>query len=190
MTLDFCLIFCFLSEWNVITLQCTLKIWDFRQTQRPTHKVGGTEFEAGVTAISPHPTADYIFAAGSYDEYVRIYDHRKMGQPMAKINVGGGVWRIKWHPTCWEQNNETTTTTHGYGKMLVAAMHGGCRVVNTSAENVGSVEIVSKFTAHESMAYGADWVWSHNSSSGEVAASCSFYDRHAFLWDPYTKNEA
>eukprot|EP00580_Thalassiosira_gravida_P012270 CAMPEP_0201632608 /NCGR_PEP_ID=MMETSP0493-20130528/6201_1 /ASSEMBLY_ACC=CAM_ASM_000838 /TAXON_ID=420259 /ORGANISM="Thalassiosira gravida, Strain GMp14c1" /LENGTH=486 /DNA_ID=CAMNT_0048104167 /DNA_START=25 /DNA_END=1482 /DNA_ORIENTATION=- len=163
----------------------SLKIWDIRQTQRPSHKIGDSEFEAGVTAITPHPALDHIFAAGSYDENVRIYDHRKMDQPLEKVCVGGGVWRIKWHPSCWGVDG-----TRGHcGKMLVAAMHGGCRVVNVptlvgapSDENMGDAEILSKFTAHESMAYGADWIW-FDQSSCEGAASCSFYDRQAFIWN-------
>ncbi|KAL7524037.1 hypothetical protein ACHAXR_000414, partial [Thalassiosira sp. AJA248-18] len=138
---------------------CSLKIWDIRQTQRPTHKIGDSEFEAGVTAISSHPKTSHVFAVGSYDEYVRLYDHRKMDQPMMKVCVGGGVWRIKWHPSCWRDGEET----QGFGgKMLVAAMHGGCRVVNIPTlepphASDAEVEILSKFTAHESMAYGADW---------------------------------
>ena len=168
-----------------------MKIWDLRQTQRPTHKVGDREFEAGVTAIMPHPTADHIFAVGSYDEYVRTYDHRMMnGEPMMKVHVGGGVWRIKWHPSCWNKSTaDSGGSNDGYGKMLVAAMHGGCRVVNVSNNEACSVEILSEFTEHESMAYGADWVWSRNFSM-DVAASCSFYDRQAFLWNPYrNRNE-
>jgi len=107
-----------------------------------------------------------------------------MDQPMTKVCVGGGVWRIKWHPSCWDDKS------HDRGKMLVAAMHGGCRVVNLptlgnqSDGDDASVETLSEFTAHESMAYGADWV-SFGQSSREAAASCSFYDRQAFMWDPY-----
>ncbi|KAL7548273.1 hypothetical protein ACHAWF_011565 [Thalassiosira exigua] len=161
---------------------CYLKSWDIRQTYRPTHRIGSTEFEAGVTVLSPHPTLNHVFAVGSYDEYVRIYDHRKLDEPLMKACVGGGVWRIKWHPSC--HNDET----HGSGKMLVAAMHGGCCVLNAptlSAQwdgEVGPIEKVSKFTAHESMAYGADWLW-FNKSNSTVAASCSFYDRQIFMWD-------
>jgi diphthamide biosynthesis protein 7 len=163
---------------------CSLKIWDIRQTQRPTHKIGNSEFESGVTAISAHPALSHIFAAGSYDEYVRIYDHRKVDEPMTKFRVGGGVWRIKWHPSA-----------HNHGKMLVAAMHGGCRVVNIptldtqSGTGADDVEILSKFTAHESMAYGADWIcYGQSLASCEAAASCSFYDRQAFIWNPYSSS--
>jgi len=160
----------------------TLKVWDVRQTQRHIHKIGESEFDAGVTAISSHPSIDHVFAVGSYDEYVRIYDYRKMDQPMSKVHVGGGVWRIKWHPSCY--NREGAGDISHSGKMLVAAMHGGCRVVNVpilEGGDDGDVEILSQFTAHESMAYGADWI---SSNKYEVVASCSFYDRQAFIWNP------
>merc|ERR1719253_44383 len=174
---------------------CSLKMWDLRllssslcQTQKPAHKIGNSEFEAGVTAISAHPLLDHVFAAGSYDETVRIYDSRKIDQPLAKGSVGGGIWRIKWHPSCWDGE------THSCGKMLVAAMHGGCRVVNINLSSFLSsftpsndIEILSEFTEHESMAYGADWLW-FGQSQCEAVASCSFYDNQAFLWDPYTKH--
>ena len=154
-----------------------MKVWDIRQTQRSVHKIGDTEFEAGVTAISSHPSIDNIFAVGSYDEHVRLYDYRKLAEPLSKVSVGGGVWRIKWHPsTC---NVVGCTENSCYGKVLVAAMHGGCRIVEFSAKEAA---ILSKFTAHESMAYGADWI-SFGLPEHEAAASCSFYDRKAFIWD-------
>eukprot|EP00804_Cyclotella_cryptica_P002507 CCRYP_018444-RB/>CCRYP_018444-RB protein AED:0.05 eAED:0.05 QI:27/1/1/1/0.5/0.2/5/1824/463 len=168
---------------------CSLKLWDIRQTTKPTHKISSEEFEAGVTAISSHPAVNYIFAAGSYDEYVRVYDSRMTREPLGKVHVGGGVWRIKWHPLSGKDEGR------GYNKLLVAAMHGGCRVVDchgfsrqeVDGDNRGgiSAEIVSSFTAHESMAYGADWICFHEPSDcREAAASCSFYDRQVFLWSP------
>ena len=173
----------------------TLKSWDVRNTQRHVYKIGdNAEFEAGVTSISSHPTFHHVFAVGSYDEYVRIYDYRRMDnkEPMAKVHVGGGVWRIKWHPSCWEDDDTSTSDrrNNNRGKILVAAMHGGCRIVNIPGlgnnapdDNNNAVEILSQFTAHESMAYGADWI-SFGKCKEAVAASCSFYDRQAFLWGP------
>eukprot|EP00797_Seminavis_robusta_P008400 Sro1595_g284690.2 (104) ;mRNA; r:14098-14409 len=93
--------------------------------------------------------------------------------------LGGGIWRIKWHPL--EDD-----------RLLVAAMHGGCRIVkmdqlNDTDHNPRFVLTATKqFTEHKSMAYGADWlVCNHPTREGyfEAAASCSFYDKAAFLWD-------
>ncbi|KAL7566564.1 hypothetical protein ACA910_000633 [Epithemia clementina (nom. ined.)] len=83
-------------------------------------------FEAGTTCSSRHPRQDFLLACGSYDETVSLLDLRymvngsgkpiRLGQPRA---VGGGVWRLKWHPV---RDN----------RLLVAAMHGGCRVLDIS----------------------------------------------------------
>jgi WD40 repeat protein len=179
---------------------CKLKFWDIRNTQRETYTIGTTEFDAGVTAISPHPGRDHIFAVGSYDEFVRVYDHRKLDQPILKVAVGGGVWRIKWHPSCWDDNNEHPPFSERNHvkkeRLLIAAMHGGCRVIDIPGLNnfnydceydgsssVDDIKVMSEFTAHKSMAYGADWVC-FGCSVHDAAASCSFYDQKAFLWDP------
>ena len=193
---------------------CSLKVWDLRSSlSRPSVKVGSEEFEAGVTAVSSHLRLPHVFASGSYDETVRFWDVRNMGQPLCRCDVGGGVWRIRWHP-------------HQDGTVLVAAMHGGCRIVEVTgltgggdAAAVGGGggggdggrtasrgQVVAEFKEHESMAYGADWISSSarmidaegldscgtgeidsigdgNLSRTFVAASCSFYDRRAFIWD-------
>ena len=95
---------------------------------------------------------------------------------------------MKWHPSCW--GDETSDC----GRLLVAAMHGGCRVIDIPAFDARSsngdandFEVLSVFTAHESMAYGADWICFGQSS--DAVASCSFYDRKAFIWNPYNRNE-
>lgn len=174
---------------------CQMKLWDLRTCSnsgniknRPIHCIGEEEFGAGVTAVTYHPFLEHVFCSGSYDEYIRLWDMRKMDskEPLCSLNVGGGVWRVKWHPT-------------DYNKILVGAMHGGCRVVdvpvlektqqgiiNTSNEDEEITEvpwemnIQKEFLEHKSMAYGADWI--HLEGSYEAAASCSFYDRQAFIW--------
>lgn len=177
---------------------CKLKLWDIRNTQRETYTIGATEFDAGVSAISPHPGRDHIFAVGSYDENLRIYDHRKLDQPMMKVGVGGGIWRIKWHLSCWDDNNEQQSSSERNHekkeRLLIAAMHGGCRVIDIpgldnydceygGSSSVDDIEVLSEFTAHQSMAYGVDWVC-FGGSGHDAAASCSFYDQKAFLWNP------
>lgn len=118
-----------------------------------------------------------------------MYDQRRMGGPLSKVSVGGGVWRIKWHPSCWEEEDGGAASREKRGRVLVAAMHGGCRIVDLPSlggyageEEELPASVLSEFNAHESMAYGADWIWFGDDSKGEAAASCSFYDRQAFIW--------
>jgi diphthamide biosynthesis protein 7 len=175
---------------------CNLKGWDTRvSTQIPIFCIN--EHEAGVTALSWHPREQYIFASGSYDEGVRIWDIRSVSsnksqpqKPVAKLpSCGGGVWRLKWHPLDSD-------------KLLVAAMHGGCHILHVHAldsnedqrclqsnQKEDHIQITSSFTEHKSMAYGADWFpVTYCTNDGAklryLAVSCSFYDQQAFLWDP------
>ena len=203
-----------------------LKFWDVRclnlssnndnndsesvSTPRPSLMVSSSLFEAGTTCASHHPRQPHIVACGSYDETVALFDIRYMlcssgsgkRQPLEFIrtNVGGGVWRLKWHPIAND-------------RLLVAAMHGGCRVVNILSSSpttrttttssslrppaIGtqelssslqfqpeswSLEVTREFTLHESMAYGADWLVDPETQM-EAAASCSFYDKSVYLWN-------
>ena len=96
---------------------------------------------------------------------------------------------MKWHP------KDST-------KLLVAAMHGGCRVLKIDALHKNGqlnsmrlseedhVRVVSSFIEHKSMAYGADWLPvkvagrdADLESMEYLAVSCSFYDQQAFVWD-------
>jgi WD40 repeat protein len=182
-----------------------LKFWDVRTTNRPM-QVLKDQFEAGVTCASPHPRQPHLVACGSYDETIALFDVRYLSQkPLCHSKkLGGGIWRIKWHPVADD-------------RLLVGAMHGGCRVLRiqgwneieegevsggatatqtqtqtTASATTGesspsmSFKVTKKFTEHESMAYGADWlVCPHPTQNGyfEAAASCSFYDNAVYMWD-------
>jgi diphthamide biosynthesis protein 7 len=200
-----------------------VKFWDVRCPTRPVVQV--EPFGAGATCAAAHPRKPNIVAVGSYDETVCLYDVRYLQQQHSSKKassssnssclgqsetLGGGIWRIKWHP-------------YSDDRLLVAAMHCGCRVLKIQALSGGgggggqdeedilhqqhhdpflhdttttttstshspavSIKPIKKFTQHESMAYGADWlVCRHPMQNGyfEAAASCSFYDRSVFLWD-------
>lgn len=135
----------------------------------------GRQHDAGVVSILPLSLAwntsrpNQLFT-GSYDDQLRLFDLRTMGnnqvlpgRPPALLNLenlGGGVWRL---------------CPLDQSRLLVCCMYDGARVVSI-ADN--SWEVASTFKAgHESICYGADW-------AGELAVTCSFYDRVVQVWEP------
>jgi diphthine methyl ester acylhydrolase len=171
-----------------------LKVWDIRQGfEQPiiTNKrcVAHTaslwrvivervfRFDAGVTCIQSHPNIEHLIAVGSYDATVRLFDSRKPLKPLSQADVGGGAWRVKWHPS--------PSRCHD---LLVAAMHDGFKIVKfydlASGVNGGNWEIVKKHEEHKSLAYGVDWSYkSSQDQSGEtLITSASFYDHALHLW--------
>ncbi len=108
-------------------------------------------------------------------------------RPLSETEVGGGVWRVKWHP------REAET-------LLVGCMHDGFKVLKLDElreEEVGTAElrgkeldVVTRFDEHESLAYGCDWdrgtrdeEESERGGSGTRVYSCSFYDATMHVWD-------
>ena len=84
----------------------SLKLWDIRSagcagsatptiSQQPAMKNSKTH-QSGVTSLQYHPHRQHVFASGSYDECVRVWDDRMLTKPAATLHVGGGVWRTKW----------------------------------------------------------------------------------------------
>ncbi|KAL0581604.1 hypothetical protein V5O48_000420 [Marasmius crinis-equi] len=149
-----------------------LKAWDIREDlSRPIFL--NKRFDAGVTTIQSHPHMEHLIAVGSYDSRVRLIDTRKPQTPVAEANVGGGVWRVKWHPNEARKND-----------LLVACMHDGFKVVrfDLSDPSASSAEILKRYDSHESLAYGVDWSFKQENSGDSVVASCSFYDHSLHLW--------
>eukprot|EP00884_Botryococcus_braunii_P004153 jgi/Botrbrau1/13739/Bobra.0356s0015.1 len=153
-----------------------LKGWDLRQEdvsmifcQRKAHT-------AGVCCIAPHPFADNQFCTGSYDGRLRLWDSRVLHNPLcfAQVDVGGGVWRAKWHP-------------HIPGYVLCAAMHNGFQLVEVDGP-AGRMNCVESYQEHGSLAYGVDWCRS-DGPYRSVVASCSFYDRLLRIWVPSALRE-
>ncbi|KAI0078877.1 WD-40 repeat-containing protein [Panus rudis PR-1116 ss-1] len=131
--------------------------------------------DAGVTSIQSHPNLEHLLAVGSYDNTVRLFDVRKPLVPLCQTDVGGGAWRVKWHPS--EKRK---------GDLLVACMHDGCKVVRfpVGSEKLdGDGEVVRRFDQHQSMAYGTDWSFAQEDGKEEtLVASCSFYDHVLYTW--------
>lgn len=109
----------------------------------------------------------YIY---SYDENVLIWDTRSMRQPLSTTETGGGVWRLKWHPTRKDV-------------LLAGCMHNGFHVLEYDGSwSTGTIE--SSFMEHTSLAYGVDWSYASRAPADELplVVSCSFYDHLMHLW--------
>ena len=107
----------------------------------------------------------------SYDECILLWDTRSMKQPIYDHNIGGGVWRLKWHPTRKDY-------------ISAACMHNGFHIIKVDDDV--TMKTICSFTKHESLAYGIDWnysdKWNIEKSTYSLIASCSFYDHIIHLW--------
>lgn len=125
-----------------------------------------------MTTIQSHPFRQHYWAVGSYDEKIRLFDARNTRAPLSVTEVGGGIWRTKWHPTQPQ-------------KLLLACMHGGLVVLDAPGFDTGGptadpMNIVTHFSGHDSIAYGCDW--ERADSQSRLIYSCSFYDASMHIW--------
>ena len=67
----------------------------------------------------------------SYDERVVLWDMRSLRRPVKETAAGGGVWRVKWHPT----NPDL---------MAVACMHDGVKILDWKLSHSGIEKCVCR----------------------------------------------
>ncbi|KXN73190.1 WD40 repeat-like protein [Conidiobolus coronatus NRRL 28638] len=157
---------------------CKLKIWDRRllpcfsstsPISRAPPSLVNKSHMMGVCSIQKHPFQEYTLASGSYDEAVRLFDTRKMERPYEKIDLGGGVWRLKWHPDATKSN-----------LLLAACMNNGYHIIDIR-ESANFVK--NSYHHHKSLAYGVDWCPSNVQPQKDWVACASFYDHLFSIWD-------
>ncbi|KAF7009932.1 hypothetical protein CFC21_024414 [Triticum aestivum] len=152
---------------------CSFGCWDLRESLSNAVFRNKKTHTMGVCCIAQNPLEGNMLLTGSYDEFLRVWDMRSMMKPVNEksLNLGGGVWRLKYHPNIADV-------------VLAACMHNGFAIVKAGA---GDATIMETYCKHESLAYGADWQTSeaaeHNTNSS-VIATCSFYDRLLRVWQP------
>ncbi|EFJ38328.1 hypothetical protein SELMODRAFT_75309 [Selaginella moellendorffii] len=143
--------------------------WDLRASLDSPVFRDAKSHEMGVCCVQSNPLWENVVATGSYDERLRLWDVRMAHRPFAthKIGLGGGVWRLKWHPV-------------DKGTLVAACMHSGFAIVAVDEQRDVGVGVVKEYKEHKSLAYGVDW--SKNNESLPLVASCSFYDNALHLW--------
>lgn len=93
------------------------------------------------------------------------------------MELPGGIWRTRWHPSAERR-----------GDILNACMHGGFAVVRLPdalaggelCRRVDQGEIISTFPG--TLGYGADWCRRKDDGLASTVATCSFYDHVMNAW--------
>ncbi|KAI5329788.1 PREDICTED: diphthine methyltransferase [Prunus dulcis] len=153
---------------------CKFSCWDLRDGPSKLAFQNTKVHTMGVCCIVKNPNGPNTVLTGSYDEYLRVWDVRSISRPVNETSIclGGGVWRIKYHPFV-------------SGLVLTACMHNGFSVVKINGDKA---EVIETYSKHESLAYGADWHREKSFREGKrnstLVATCSFYDRLLRLWMP------
>ncbi|KAJ2776917.1 hypothetical protein H4R18_005419 [Coemansia javaensis] len=146
-----------------------LKGWDTR-AGGGAPLFSSARHRAGVCGVQPSPHRPHVLATGGYDEHVLLWDTRSMRAPQAECAVGGGVWRLRWHPDA-------------PGRLLAAAMYGGFHLLDHCDQQEPQPALAASFMDHASIAYGADWSHARPAGGGgRLVGTCSFYDHAVHLW--------
>ncbi|GMH36408.1 hypothetical protein BSKO_04276 [Bryopsis sp. KO-2023] len=153
---------------------CKFKGWDLRSGTGTSLFCNSKAHGAGICCIVSSPHLEHELITGSYDEKIRFWDTRNTSKPVShsEVGCGGGVWTLKYHP-------------HDGNLLLAACMYNGFAIVRRDRSEQ-EVEVVERYTKHESLAYGADWRWGCEDGQCRVA-TCSFYDNLLHLWETETK---
>jgi diphthine methyl ester acylhydrolase len=176
---------------------CCMKLWDLKQNSSlPIFISSSKHFQAGVTSAQWHPSLEHIFAVGSYDQTVKIWDQRSCRQPLCEMDTGGGVWRIKW---------AIATPTSQQHFLAIASMQGGSGVYCWDQSSLHRINQQMDSNPNR-LVYGIDWLSFHDPAAhmttgsgaegggweGEreadaavqwKIATCSFYDNLVQTWD-------
>lgn len=148
--------------------------------------------DAGVTAILPLPidteAGENILLTGSYDDKIRVYtmtDHRSTTssvgpKTLAELNLGGGVWRLKFLKDYEVVFDSSATVSF---RVLASCMFAGAKLLEVTGSKAGewTIKVLSVFDEHKSMCYASD-ARPGKSDKSLLCISSSFYDKLLCLW--------
>ena len=187
-----------------------LKGWDLRAPLRKPTFVNKSH-DAGVCCVACSPHEEQVFATGSYDEKLRIWDARQTSGPTEEVELGSGVWRVKFHPQPARRNDLLTgcmrngfhVLTRESIRSTITGNLDGLNLSDTatlasdpdtvlaaavktdasSAKSSSGSELrkTCSYMKHTDLAYGCDW--SHDPCAPRVIGSCSFYDKTLRVWE-------
>lgn len=130
---------------------------------------------AGITALADAPPAvagGFGLLTGEFMDRMRLLDVRQPRHVVSSANLGGGVWRI-------------CATSNASPLFLVAAMHGGGKIVSVHAReqqhDSSIIRVIDSLDQDMTLCYGADCA--ERAEHGQLIATCSFYNRAVRLWD-------
>ena len=70
-----------------------------------------------------------------------MWDVRQLGSPMARVQLGGGVWRIRWL-TDPNLENKCSSSSSDVSHLATATMHAGAHVLRLDLNRLGSTGTV------------------------------------------------
>ncbi|KRX07323.1 WD40-repeat-containing domain [Pseudocohnilembus persalinus] len=170
---------------------CHLKLLDLRMP----NKIGMVNKQShiqGITTINFSPHDANVFATGSYDEHLRMFDIRKINQELLDYKRAGGVWRARF-----DLNDKNKILcgiySENYFELIDYSDPNQCKLhkkqlnfqlyIFTQCYQIQNIpiiyqgNIVQTFKDHEKLAYSCDI-----SLDSQYISTCSFYDKKLNLW--------
>ncbi|KAL7748500.1 hypothetical protein RI367_006195 [Sorochytrium milnesiophthora] len=152
------------QSWTAHDAEAWITAFDYWDTWRVYS--GGDDMRLKAWDVRTDCTSAALVSK-AYDDRILVWDTRAMRSPLHDISTGGGVWRLKWHPSADRGNT-----------LMAACMYNGFHVFDVGQHNG---EPACSYMEHKSIAYGVDWCY--DARAPELLASCSFYDHTLRLWN-------